>query len=515
MACPKGQAILIGLGRLVLFRRRPVAVEARRDAVGYVDEGNRRRGEVGRVEDGEVGRIRVPVDDIAHQPAIAFERIVTARNEDEFAGYASGAEIVDLACAGIEIVLEQFRLVEDFEPVFFRQGHGEGIAVFLAGEALVGTREFLRRGVERRAVDLPGDRVNGPAFERDCVGIRPVLAVGEHAVVDADIHDHFARRVLIGIAGMEDVARLDIAPDDLVIGAMARHQADAGLVRRIPAIGEGMAGEQRLQREGDGQVHDDDILLCDGAIVDRRTMLDRDGFLADHLAAGIDDGVMDGRRVHREIGDGMHLAGLWIEVRVGGEGAFQRAAERVVRQRVEFVVQAYGECARLDKGPGIASMPDNVRVGIILRTAARAGGRCLIKSGGHGIGADPAVAIPKRLALLQAYAVNHAVAAEPVVGGRVGWADRIRPDAQVAPVERGGDFTGDLQVFQCQLAVQRFVDAGEKGVLGSREARPRAIERNDFHDALRDTVADRGFDWTGHGKTPGLKLRTIMFTALT
>ena len=67
---------------------------------------------------------------------------------------------------------------------------------------------------------------------------------------------------------MEDVAGFDIAPDDIVILAMARHQADAGLVGRVPAIGEGLAIEQGLHRESDGQVHDDDILLRHGAIMD-------------------------------------------------------------------------------------------------------------------------------------------------------------------------------------------------------------------------------------------------------
>ena len=110
-------------------------------------------------------------------------------------------------------------------------------------------------------------------------------------------------------------------------------------------------------------------------------MFDLDRFLADHLAAGIDDGMVDGGRVHGVIGDGMHLAGFRIEVRVGGEGILQCPAERVVRERIEPVIQAHGPGAGLDQGPGVAIVADDIGVGIVLRPSARAGGGCLAKGG--------------------------------------------------------------------------------------------------------------------------------------
>src|SRR2546421_631791 len=57
--------------------------------------------------------------------------------------------------------------------------------------------------------------------------------------------------------------------------------------------------------------------------------------------------------------------------------------------------------------------------------------------------ADPAIAVPVRLAVTQAHAVDHAVAGKPVVGLRVDVSDGIRPIAQVPPVEMSRDSAGD------------------------------------------------------------------------
>ena len=69
--------------------RDPVAVEARRNAVRDGDRGGGRAGEVLRIEDHEVGRVRVGVDDIADQPAFILGGICVGRDEDELAGHAA------------------------------------------------------------------------------------------------------------------------------------------------------------------------------------------------------------------------------------------------------------------------------------------------------------------------------------------------------------------------------------------------------------------------------------------
>ena len=52
--------------------------------------------------------------------------------------------------------------------------------------------------------------------------------------------------------------------------------------------------------------------------------------------------------------------------------------------------------------------------------------------------ADPAVAVPERLAVLEPQPVHHAVADEPVVAGGGRRADRVGADAQVAPSSEDG-----------------------------------------------------------------------------
>ena len=244
-------------------------------------------------------------------------------------------------------------------------------------------------------------------------------------------------------------------------------------------------------------------------------MFDLDRLFADHLATGINHGVMDGRGIKGVIGDGVHFSGLGIEMGVGREGVLQCATKGIMRERVEFVVQAHGPGARLDQGPCIAIVADDIGVGIVLCTAARAGRGCFAKRGRHRVGTDPAIAIPERLAVPKAYPVDHAVAGKPVIGGRVGLGDRVWADAQVATVEGGRDFAGHGQVFQRHLCVDWHVDSGEECVVFLAHPGAGSIELDNLHDAFGDILLDQGFDGTGHWKTPGLKHGEIMFTALT
>src|SRR6185437_6061483 len=109
-----------------------------------------------------------------------------------------------------------------------------------------------------------------------------------------------------------------------------------------------------------------------------------------------------------------------------------------------------------------AGMADNVGVGaqqFQARSDGSAAGRGLTEPARHGRGADPAIAVPVRLAVSQADAVHHAVAGEPVVGLRVDVRDGIRPVAHVSPVEVGWDGAGDGQFGDRALISHRRVVA--------------------------------------------------------
>ncbi len=86
----------------------------------HADAGDRRPGEVPRVDNRKVGRLLRQVDDEADQPALVLRRIRPGGDEDELAGITAGAEVVRLARARLQIVLVEPRRADDvalLEPV--------------------------------------------------------------------------------------------------------------------------------------------------------------------------------------------------------------------------------------------------------------------------------------------------------------------------------------------------------------------------------------------------------------
>jgi hypothetical protein len=83
----------------------------------------------------------------------------------------------------------------------------------------------------------------------------------------------------------------------------------------------------------------------------------------------------------------------------------------------------------------------------------------------EAVGAHPSVAVPLRPPVLDAHAVDHAVAGEPVAAGL----PRVRPVAEVPPVEVGGDGAHDGQVELGQFGVDGGVVAHSEELAGSRE----------------------------------------------
>ena len=122
----------------------------------------------------------------------------------------------------------------------------------------------------------------------------------------------------------------------------------------------------------------------------------------------------------------------------------------IVGLLVERVRQFDRIAARLDQRPGAPGDAEHVGVDRVEPAMARAGG---VRHAGFRLDplrADPAVAVPQRLAVLERDAVDHAVAGEPVIALRLGRGG-VGADAQIAAVEFGGDRAGDGQILQRQF----------------------------------------------------------------
>jgi hypothetical protein len=100
--------------------------------VWKVNDGLRWSRKIVGVEDHQVRRFIVHVDDQSNQPAIIFGAFGRARDEDKFAGVAPGAEVAGVGDAPVEVVAEKPR-VGDFE---LARPIGEGDTVDIA----IGTR---------------------------------------------------------------------------------------------------------------------------------------------------------------------------------------------------------------------------------------------------------------------------------------------------------------------------------------------------------------------------------------
>ena len=77
------------------------------------------------------------------------------------------AEIMGLAHAAFQIMFEQLCLVGRGGIKSIGKGHGISIAVWLADQAFIDAREFLRLGIDGGAAHFRAARRHRPAFERN------------------------------------------------------------------------------------------------------------------------------------------------------------------------------------------------------------------------------------------------------------------------------------------------------------------------------------------------------------
>ena len=195
-----------------------------------------------------------------------------------------------------------------------------------------------------------------------------------------------------------------------------------------------------------------------------------------HPAVAADDHVLHAVELVRVgVADGVQFAGRRVVPRVGGEGAGQRAVEAVVADGVEFVGEGHGRGTGLDHRPGPAGEAAHrrvraevtVAVGVALR-------RVLAQFGGDPGSPHPPVAVPLGLPAPQPHAVDHAIAEEPVVGGGIDGAPRVRAVAQPSTLEFFGDRARDRQVERRHLVGDRRHRPFDIGVHGFSLAQARS-----------------------------------------
>ena len=379
--------------------------------------------------------------------------------------------------------------------VAFGQRQCHRIAIGSAGQPLVIAGEFLRAGVDGLARHFLRCGVDGPAFELARLAVRPIIAPREHAVVGDDIDDDFAVRIDERIGRVEQIAGLDIAPDDAVRRGIAPQHADAGAVFGVPLIGEAVTGDQLAHAERHRQVEHQHMLGRDRTIMDARAVLHRDRLLADDMALRVQHRVPDGVHHIAAIADRVPLARRRAPVRVRGVAVGQRAIELAVGNGVERAAHLHRMPARFDDRPGPPRDADDIGVRRIVALVPRAGRDRLTQRRARLAAAHPAVAVPGGFATLDGDAMHHARASEPVVARRIGRARRVRPVAQIAPVELGGDGSGDAEFIQRHFLRHRGVDAGQVRMRVGR-VEPLAVESGERCEAAADHRADRGFDFT-------------------
>ena len=127
--------------------------------------------------------------------------------------------------------------------------------------------------------------------------------------------------------------------------------------------------------ERDGHVVDDGVLLRQRHVVHHRPVVDGHVDGAAHATIGAHDDVLHVVQPLRQcVDDGVHLAGVGVDLRVRGEGAGQRAEEVVAGDGLQLVGQLDRAAAGLDHRPGGAGEPADVGVraaGTVVPVAAR------------------------------------------------------------------------------------------------------------------------------------------------
>src|SRR5215469_16016379 len=155
--------------------------------------------EIAGIEDHQIGRLVDRVDDKANQPTLIFGSVGMSADKNELTWITLRPEAVHAFDAGFQIVFEQAIAAEECWIGRFRQHHRIGIAIGLAGPALVDTRKILWMSVDHVTPYPSFDRIDRPALERAARGVRSLHGPGENTVVGDGIENHASVVRVVGI----------------------------------------------------------------------------------------------------------------------------------------------------------------------------------------------------------------------------------------------------------------------------------------------------------------------------
>src|ERR1017187_6118791 len=243
-------------------------------------------------------------------------------------------------------VVPEYRVGERIVTEVAGSGDGPGdladdravaIAVRPGDDPVVDPGELLSPVVQALLGDLAGRRIYDPPVQ----GHRPVGVPErgdvEGLVVLAQVDHDPAAVVVVGVEAVEDPARLDLDPAD-GRAAVAGQQADAGLVRRVPHVRQFLARGDRVQAERDRQVKQYHVGSGEREVMHHPAVGDGDVGGAGDLSRRVDHHVLD-VVPGPEVGDGVQLARLVVELGVRGEAAGQGPGEVARADGVQLIGQ--------------------------------------------------------------------------------------------------------------------------------------------------------------------------------
>ena len=237
-------------------------MEAERDPLGEADPCDFAASEVRRIQHAEFAAVGRRVIDNSKEPAVVLVRAVDLRNEDRFSPTAAMSVVVLLNGTGREIGL-QSGSVKVRDLIQLDLG-GLPVTVFLESESRIVPREFLRAVTDPSLRDPTRRRVDDPPVEcRGRLGKGTLPIIDHEVVVPAKINNNRSVGRVVGVERVEHITGVNVAPDDVVGGAIPGQQTNARGAIVVPLERECVPSNKHVHVDGDGQVVDDDMTLAD------------------------------------------------------------------------------------------------------------------------------------------------------------------------------------------------------------------------------------------------------------
>ena len=255
------------------------------------------------------------------------------------------------------------------------------------------------------------------------------------------------------------------------------HHPDPGAGLGHPAEGQRPAGGRQVEIEDHRQVEEDHPGGGHPEVVDHHRPGDVDGLGAGQDPGGVDHVVAEERWPEDVVPEEEELAGVRIDLGMGGHRGGQGAVEVVDPGPAEVGGDGVGE-SRLHQGQGGPGVADDMGVGRAVERLARPAGGGVSDLGGQLPGPHPPVAVAGGPAAAQLDVVEHPVTAEPVVVGVVRRQHgRVGPVAEEATLEVGGDHAGDRQLVVLGPLIGTGAKFPSRYGIGTRCSSPAVSDR--------------------------------------